>query len=456
MSLPAASRFAGNAFTRRVECDTFERLALQATSMESEQPFSGVRVVEFGQFVAVPFCGQLLADGGAEVIKVESLVGDSSRHAAPVAPGVTRVFLGRNRGKRSLPLNLRHPQARPVIDALLSWADVVLMNFRPGLAEELSLGSLELKRRFPELVIGAVTPFGTKGPDAQLAGMDVVVQARSGLMAAQGRIVDGRPASGEPVPADYMCAMTLAFGVASALFRRERTQRGASIDVSLMHAAMTLANNQMIRIDRQDEQKHRDILTRLEQQRRDRAGYQEQLQTVLGAQFRPIAFVYFRSYSTADGYVAIGCGSRQLRARFIEALDLSDEALEQGEPGGDEWLAHYESLRQRVEQVMAGKSTEHWLSALIPLGIPIAPVKMPVELLDDPQALANEMIVRQDHPQAGPVTLLGPPLALDESGFAAAPPTAPLGSETRQLLTELGFDAQNAQALIDAQVTKEA
>src|SRR5215510_4247773 len=124
--------------------------------MDEARPFAGVQVVEFGQFIAVPFCAQLLAAGGAHVIKVESLEGDPVRHLAPVAPGESRNFVSRNRGKHSLPLELKPPDARRIIDALLARADVVLFTFRPGLAEELGLDYATLAPRYPRLVVGSV------------------------------------------------------------------------------------------------------------------------------------------------------------------------------------------------------------------------------------------------------------------------------------------------------------
>ena len=133
------------------------------------RPFAGIDVVEFGQFIAVPFCAQLLAEGGARVIKIESLEGDPVRQLAPLPGGDTRHFLSRNRGKRSLPLDLRHPRAREVIERLLGRADVVLTNFRPGLAEEFGLDYASLAPRFPRLVVGSVSAFGRHGPDALLA-----------------------------------------------------------------------------------------------------------------------------------------------------------------------------------------------------------------------------------------------------------------------------------------------
>src|SRR5512132_2686116 len=198
--------------------------------MDDARPFAGIQVVEFGQFIAVPFCAQLLAEGGARVIKIEAREGDPVRQLAPMVPGETRHFLSRNRGKHSLPLDLRHPRVREVIDRLLARADVMLTNFRPGLAEEMGLDAATLGPRYPRLIVGNVSAFGGSGPDARLAGMDLVVQARTGLMASLGKVRDGVPATGEAPVADYICAMSLAFGIASALLRRERTGRGGAVD----------------------------------------------------------------------------------------------------------------------------------------------------------------------------------------------------------------------------------
>src|SRR5437899_12755659 len=224
--------------------------------MDNARPFAGIEVVEFGQFIAVPFCAQVLAEGGAHVIKIESIEGDPVRQLAPLAPGETRHFISRNRGKHSLPLDLRHPSAGPVVERLLARADVVLTNFRPGLAAELGLDWPTLAPRYPRLVVGNVSAFGRRGPAARLAGMDLVVQARSGLMAASGRIQDGVPTGGENPAVDYMCAMLLSFGVASALLRRATTGRGGEVDVSLLMAALLLQNNNMVRIDSADRATH--------------------------------------------------------------------------------------------------------------------------------------------------------------------------------------------------------
>src|SRR2546425_389378 len=147
----------------------------------SSRPFAGIEVVEFGQFIAVPFCAQLLAEGGARVTKVEALEGDPVRQLSPLAPGETRHFLSRNRGKRSLPLDLRHPRAQEVIERLLARADVILTNFRPGLAEEFGLDWTSLAPRFPRLIVGSVSAFGRRGAE------HAQVRARLAEMRALGR-----------------------------------------------------------------------------------------------------------------------------------------------------------------------------------------------------------------------------------------------------------------------------
>jgi crotonobetainyl-CoA:carnitine CoA-transferase CaiB-like acyl-CoA transferase len=422
-----------------------------ADAESSSQPFAGVRVVEFGQFVAVPFAAQLLAEGGAEVIKIEALQGDPTRLLRPLAPGETRIFLSRNRGKHSLPLDLRDAAVKPVLDALLEWADVALMNFRPGLAQQLGLDAATLAARFPRLIIGTVTAFGNRGPDAGLAGMDIVVQARSGLMAANGRIVDGRPAPGDPVSADYMCAMTLAFGIASALLRRERSGKGGIVDTSLMQAAMTLANNQLTRSEDHDRPVHDEILTRLAEQRVAGASYAEQAGSIPGTRTMPMAKVYFRTYETADSVIAIACGSHALRERFIAAIGLQDPAL--ASLNEAEWNDHYDTLRDQAEAIMRSEPSAHWIAVLNAAGVPVSAVKFPVELFDDPQAAANDMFHLLEHPSADRVKVLSPPVSLDGEGFRPGRPTAALGSETRAILLELGFAESDVDEMIASNVT---
>ena len=428
-------------------------MSTDAPDRVSEQPFDGIRVVEFGQFVAVPFAAQLLSEGGAEVIKIEALEGDPTRRLAQLAPMESRIYLSRNRGKRSLPLHLRHEEAPRIIDALLSQADVALMNFRPGLAGQLGLDADTLREKYPRLIIATVTPFGRYGPDAGLAGMDIVVQARSGLMVANGRQGDGRPLSGDPVSADYMAAMSLAFGIASALYRRTTTGQGGEVHASLMQAAMTLNNNQMLRVESADGPIHDESRQELAEMRSRGAPYAEQRMAQPSARARIMADIYFRTYTTSDGWLAVACGSTRLRAAFSLAIGLEDEYT------GDDpnhHAEHYERLREAAEAIMLSRPTNEWEQLLAKAGVPASRVLMPFEILDDPQAAANDMLYDLDHPQIGPVRILAPPVALDRDGFQQAPATKPFASETREILAELGFEASAIDEFVELGVTRDS
>ncbi|MFP6808494.1 MAG: CoA transferase [Pseudomonadales bacterium] len=425
-----------------------------SSSSLSNQPFENIKVVEFGQFVAVPFCGQLLAEGGAEVIKIESPEGDPNRHMGEVVPLESRIFISRNRGKHSLPLKLSDEKARPVIDSLLEWADVILMNFRPGLAVKMGIDSATLTNKFPRLIIGEITPFGKEGPDASLSAMDIVVQARSGLMAAMGRIVDGRPAPGDPVISDYMAAMSLAFGISSALFRRERTGRGGVVDVSLMQSAMTLANNQLVRSEDLDRDKHNEIIAVINQQRIDGASFEDQAASLPSARVLPLRTIYFRTYDTGDSSIAIACASRALQIKFSTALGFVDLNLDRDrtEVLDNEYFLN---LQVEVEAIIRAKNSGEWLERLKIAGVPVSIVKFPVELFEDSQTEANGMFYLLDHPTAGRFRALSPPVKLDGDGFQAQGATAPFATETRKLLLELGFNAEQIDELVDLKVTIE-
>ncbi|MBT3425157.1 MAG: CoA transferase [Gammaproteobacteria bacterium] len=417
---------------------------------EPSEPYTGIRVIEFGQFVAVPFCGQLLAEGGADVIKVESPAGDPNRHMGSIAPMESTIFISRNRGKRSLPLKLSDPGAGKVIDALVASADVVLMNFRPGLAEDLGLDPVQLGEKYPRLIIGEITPFGKRGPDADLAGMDIVVQARSGLMASMGRLIEGRPAPGDPVISDYMAAMSLAFGIGSALYRRERTGKGGIVDVSLMQSAMTLANNQLIRHEDRDRESHLAANELLRQQRKDGASFQAQMEALPSVREFVLLAVYFRTFETADNTIAVAAVSPGLQVRFMEALGLTDRGLQEKVD-----QVYIDELKAEVEATLRAASSEVWCRRLQQAGVPVSMVKFPLELFEDAQAEANNMFDIVEHATAGRLRVLSPPVKLDTDGFKTRSPTAPFGSETRLLLAELGMDESAIDDLLAAGISRE-
>jgi crotonobetainyl-CoA:carnitine CoA-transferase CaiB-like acyl-CoA transferase len=409
------------------------------------QPFDGVTVLELGQFVAVPWAGQVLADGGAHVIKIEPPEGEPSRHIAPLAPHESRHFVIRNRGKHSLPLDLKHADARVILDALLDRSDVVLINMRPGLAAELGIEYEQLASRHPRIIVGSVTAFGPRGPDATLAGMDMVVQARSGLMVTGGKMSNDLPTTGESPIADYMAAALLAFGVASALYRRERTGRGGRVDTSLLQSALALQNNLMVRVEKVDGPRHADFREWLGEARRAGVPFVEQAERMPRNRPAAMAAVYYRTYATKDAALAVACGSPSLRRKFIAALGHEDAALAGGVADVD---AHYATLKRAVEATVASRTTEEWQAHLARAGVPASRVALPLEILDDAQPAANEMFARQDHPALGPLTVFGPPVRLDGDGFVAGPPTPPFGSEARAILEWAGFGPSDVDRLL--------
>ena len=414
--------------------------------MSDERPFAGVTVLEFGHFIAVPWAGQVLADGGAHVIKVEPLEGEPSRHIAPIGGGESRHFLIRNRGKHALPLDLRHPHAREILDALLARADVVLANMRPGLAAEIGLEYDQLAPRFPRLVVGTVTAFGAKGPDAALAGMDYVVQARSGLMVTGGRTKDDLPATGESPIADYMAAALLAFGVASALFQRERTGRGSRVDTSLLLAALALQNNLMVRVDDLDAARHEKFRDWLASARSGGVPFAEQVERMPRNRVVSSQAIYTRTYATKDAALAIACGSPSLRRKFMAAVGHTDPAIDGKVADVD---AHYADLKRAVDATMASRTTREWQELLEARGVPASGVALPVEILDDEQPIANDMFHRFEHPTVGAVTVLGPPVRVGDGGFTPGPPTAAFGSEVPTILEWAGFESADVKRLLD-------
>ncbi|HEY6642467.1 CoA transferase [Povalibacter sp.] len=424
----------------------------------SQQPFEGLNVVEFGQFLAAPIAAQLLAEGGAAVVKVEPLSGDPMRSASSLGGGESRHFIRCNQGKRCLPLDLSKPAAKPVIEALLSKADVVLMNFRPGLAEKMGIAPEQLLKRFPRLIIGSVSGYGNAGPEASSVGQDIVLQARSGLMAANGRMIDGRPAACDSASVDTMGAVTLAFGVSSALLRRERTGLGGVIETSLLQAAVSMASTstsaQLTRLDERDAVERAQMLEQLAAKRAQGASYAEQLESIQATELtllKKMKNVYYTTFATQDSFIAVACGSPSLQTKFIDALGIVD-ARRAADFSGD-LQAHYTNLASQVENMLAMQPSDHWVAILRTAGIPVSKVYLPIELFDDEHVKANKLFHSFKHPVVGAVTVVAPPLNLDEDGFRPAPPTNPFGSESVKILLQLGFSEKEIADLMAAGIS---
>jgi crotonobetainyl-CoA:carnitine CoA-transferase CaiB-like acyl-CoA transferase len=242
-----------------------------------------------------------------------------------------------------------------------------------------------------------------------------------------------------------MAAALLAFGVASALYRRERTGRGARVDTSLLLAALALQNNLMVRVEALDGPRQAAFRDWLAQARAGGVPFADQVERMPRNRVIASQAIYIRTYATKDAALAVACGSPSLRRKFLATIGHEDPALTS--PVADV-ETHYAGLRAAVEATIASRTTQDWKAALDAAGVPASGVALPVEILDDPQPAANEMFQRFTHPALGPVTVLGPPVQIDDGGFVPGPPTPPFGSEIRAILGWAGFGERDVERLM--------
>lgn len=409
-------------------------------------PFEGIRVVEFGRFIAAPYCAQLLADGGADVIKVEPLIGDDTRRAGEVVPGEGRQFLNKNRGKRAIAVDLNVPAVAAAIQRLSAAADVVVANFRPGQSEPLGLDYESLSAVNPRLVYAENTAFGLKGPMAGKPGMDLMMAAFTGLAP----IGPAGPLDLEAPIIDYMAAMLLSWGVASALFHRERTGIGQKIDVSLLQASLVLQNNGMNHIDILDNDWRERYVAEAHAALAQGATWEEVLELRASRSPHATHKAYYGFFRTADGGIAIAAPSNALRRKILELLAVEDRWVT--EPGWqpEDGRVHVRRVQQDVAAKLATQPTAHWLELLQAAGIPASATRFREELLSDEQALANENFIRLEHELVGGLTVVAPPVKFSASPLKPGPASPTLGKHSREVLAEAGLSEAEIESLVAA------
>lgn len=399
-------------------------------------PFAGLRVVEFGRFIAAPYCGQLLADGGADVIKVEDIIGDETRRNGPIIPSEGRQFLNKNRGKRSLAVDLANAEALAAIRRLAAGADIVVANFRPGQAEKLGLDYQALSAANPRLIYAANTAFGTAGPMAGLAGMDIALVGYSGM-------AQFTPEGPLPLPdpiVDYTAGLLLAWGISTALYHRERTGRGQKLDVSLLHAALVLQNNTVNQVDVIDSWRA-EFVEYLQHAFAEGRSWDEILAYREALQPFAITRAYYGFFRTADGVIAIAALGKQLQRRVAEILGIEDRWVT--EDGGwlpDDAREHSRAVHDAAVAAFVHQSTGHWLERLRTAGVASCPVQFREQMLDDEQAKANGMFVELEHELIGSHTVVAPPVRFSEAPLRAERASPPLGRDTTAILLEAGLD----------------
>lgn len=414
-------------------------------------PFHGLRVVEFGRFIAAPYCGQLMADGGADVIKVEPLHGDDARrNGTRLSPTEARQFLNKNRGKRSVAVKLADAEVRQALRRLLDRADVVIANFRPGQAADLGLDYETLSATNPRLIYAENTGFGKRGPLRHKAGMDMVLQAYTGLapVGAAGPVPLNDPVI------DYTAALLMAWGIATALYDRERRGRGQRLDVSLLQAALVLQNNSINHVDAVDGWRNDfvDYLKRAFQEGRSLDDVLAHRDTVKPAIEPP----YYGVFQARDGLLALAAGGRGLQRRAVAVLGVTDPSLTEEGSVPDDIAAHTRAMRGEVAAAIRSRPVAHWLAEFERASVPAGPVLLKDQVLTDEQVLANDYVVRLDHEKIGGMTVVAPPVKFSATPLASADPSPVLGRHTREVLAQTGVDAGHIEAMISRGVVAAA
>ncbi|TMD59760.1 MAG: CoA transferase [Chloroflexi bacterium] len=387
------------------------------------RPLDGVRVLELGNYMAGPFCGMLLGDLGADVIKVENpRGGDYARALGPFPPGVPdgAGFVRMNRNKRSVALDLKRPEARDAFVALARRADIIVENFRPGTMDDLGVGFAILSHQNPRLVYVAISGFGATGRHRDRPGLDLIVQAESGLMSITGE-PDREPVKvGVPI-GDLASGMYGALGALAALRQRERTGRGTFIDLALLDAAVSLAvwESGVFFTTR-------DVPERLGSAHRVDAPYQ--------------------AFRTADGSIVVGATSPRTWQSFVELTGLDELRRE-------EWSTPAKRRKRAgelaaiIERATRKRSTEEWYVLLSHAGIPCGRIRGYDEVFTDEALIDRGMLVDLPDPDLGSVRSLGSPLRLGDEPAVLRRAAPRLGEHTREVLREIGYDDSAIDAL---------
>lgn len=393
-------------------------------------PLSGVRVLEVGNFMAGPFCGMQLADLGADVIKVENPDGgDMVRSSAPFVDGESSNFIRLNRNKRSLAVDLKHARGNEIFVRLARTADVVVENLRPGAMARLGLDYARLKEVNPRLVYVAASGWGQDGPLAQLSGLDIMAQARSGLMSITGEPNGGPVKVGVPI-CDLVCALYGALAAVSALAARERTGRGQLIDVSLFESAMSLAVWEAGKYFATGE-----VPVRHGSAHQNSAPYQ--------------------AIRAEDGWFTVGATSARNWQSLCRAIGLERQQRDPRYADPNVRLENRQQLIAEIEAITITQPVEHWIGLLEKEGVPCAPLQDFGQSFNEPHLLARDYFWDAPHPTAGMVRQLGSPMRFSETKVARRKAGPLLGEDTRAVLQELGCAEREVEDLLQSGVIAE-
>ncbi|UXC16896.1 CaiB/BaiF CoA transferase family protein [Comamonas squillarum] len=404
---------------------------MQPSPTPRKGPLSGLVVVELTNVMAGPVGGLLLADMGAEVVKVERLPGgdDTRRAIPPEIQGESATFMMVNRNKRGIAVDLKHPDGLQVVRRLIDKADVVIENFRPGTMEKLGLGYDVLRASNPGLIYCKITGFGLNGPYAKRAGYDLIAQGMSGIMSLTGE-GPGRPPVKVGVPiGDVTAGILASTGVLAAYIERLRTGEGQYVDTSLYEASLVHTYWQVAMAFATGES----------------AG-------PMGSA-HPVAAPY-QAIPTQDGWINIGAVSQATWVGMTRVLQLEHLLEDERFASNRERMAHRDLLISIITEAMRSNTTDYWVEKFEQAGVPAGPVRKIKDMLEDPQTLARDMVIEVDHPVAGQVQALGLPIKFSHGNGVTRRGAPQYGEHTAEVLQELGYSSDDIAALAASQAVQ--
>ncbi len=386
-------------------------------------PLQGMKVIELAHIMAGPVCGLMLADMGADVIKVEKPDGDDTRRFVPPAiEGESAAYMMMNRNKRGIALDLKKPQAVAALKRLLAEADVVIENYRKGTMERLGLGYETLRELNPRLIYCEISGFGRTGPYAERGGFDLIAQGMSGLMSITGE-GPGRPPvkTGAPV-SDITAGILAAMGVAAAWARALQTGQGQKVDTSLFEAAIT------------------------------QTYWQSAIAFATGVAPGPMGSAHplnapYQAFRTADGWINVGAANQRNWLRFLDVIGAPELADDPRFATNQDRMQHLHELEEILTGYLERETTAVWLERMEAAGLPAGPVLNILEMHADPQTQARGMIQTVEHPVAGAVKTLGHPVKYSETPAAVRRPAPLLGQHGPEVLREAGYDEAEIEAM---------
>ena len=381
---------------------------------------SGLTIIDLTRVLAGPYCSMLLADLGANIIKVEMPgSGDDSRAHMPKLRGESSYYMNLNRNKRSMTLDLKKPQGKDILRRMVKKADIILENYRPGIMEKLGLGYEDLKKINPGIVYGCVSGFGHFGPYKDRPGYDIIGQAMGGLMSTTGW-PGGDPTRSGTAISDVTAGVSLAVGVLSAYIKKQATGEGQKVDVALVDSIVSALEiiNQIYLVSGRNPER-------------------------IGNRYE--AAYPYDSFRAKDGMLVIGAGNNKLFELLAELMGRPDLPKDERFKSNPDRVTHHAELKPIIEDWLANYTTQEAVDMILAAEVPAGPINTIEQVSKDPHiAGAREMFVEIEHPVAGKMKITGNQIKLSGSPvqFRAAAPL--LGQHTREILSEI-LDMDDAE-----------